>query len=305
MKLTHLRAITAVADRGSLRAAARYLGIDQPTITRSIREVERELGVAIFERHPRGVALTEMGQAFVRRAVSIQNELQSAIDEIAQMRGSTSGYVRVTLSSAVQMSLLPRVITPFKKRFPDAYLTINEGSFPVAESDLMSSAIDFYVGPMPEQPTKGELTVEKLFNNTRMVFGRKDHPLIHARSLKDLADASWIRTLLSVDKSAEIAHVFELHGLRPPRIEMTVASTTAIILTVANSDLLAMVPKLWLDFAATRELLAPIAIAERLTAPPICIVSRNRLPLTPAAEALADLFRRAGGYIAHNEGAEH
>lgn len=296
MKFKHLRAITAVADRGSLRAAARYLGIDQPTITRSIREVEHELGATLFERHPRGVVLTEMGHAFIRRAEAIQNELRLALDEIAQMRGGTTGQVSVALSSAVQMALLPRVIEPFRTRFPDAYLTLKEGSFQTAEAPLLEGAIDFYVGPLPEAPPKGELLVEKLFDNTRLVFGRKGHPKADAGSLKDLADARWIRTLVAVDKSAELANVFEQYGLEPPQVEMTAASTMAIILTVAHSDLLTMLPKQWLAFVATRELLQPIYVAEPLPAPPVCMVSRARLPLTPAAEFLADLFRRAAGY---------
>lgn len=293
MKFRHLRAITTVADHGSLRAAARHLGIDQPSITRSIREVEHELGVTLFERHPRGVVLTAMGQAFQRRAIAIQNELRLAADEIAQMRGDTTGQVAVALSSAVQMALLPKVIEPFRKRFPDAYLTLNEGSFPTAEAQLHEGAIDFYVGPLPEAPPKGELLVEKLFDNTRLVFGRKGHPNADARSLKELVDARWIRTLVAVDRSAELSHVFRQFGLEPPQVEMTAASTMAIILAVAHSDLLTMLPKQWLEFVGTRELLQPIYIAEALTAPPVCIVSRSRLPLTPAAEFLADLFRRA------------
>lgn len=304
MKITHLRAVTAVAERGSLRAAARQLGIAQPAITRSIREVERELGVALFERHPRGVVLTQMGQIFLRRAAVIQNELRLATEEVAQLRGSSTGQVSVALSSAVQMALLPQVIAPFRRRFSEVYLTLQEGSIPTAEALLLEGAIDFYVGPVPELQANADLLVEKLFDNTRLVFGRKGHPKAGARSLRELVDARWIRTLVAVDKSAELAHVFQQYGLEPPRVDMTAGSTMAIILAVAGSDLLTMLPKQWLEFVATRELLQPIHVAESLAAPPICIVSRARLPLTPAAEFLADLFRRAGGHHVQKQALE-
>jgi len=293
MKLTHLRYITAVAERGSLRAAARHLGVAQPAITRSIREIEHELGVSLFERLPRGVVLTAMGEAFLRRAAAIQNELRLATDEIAQMRGDTTGQVSFTLSSAVQMALLPRVMAPFRARYPDVYQIAREGTFPTAEASLLEGAIDFYIGPLPELPVGGELVVEKLFDNTRLVFGRKGHPKAGARSLSELADAHWIRTLVATDKSAELADVFQHYGLEPPRVEMTAGSTMAIMLAAAYSDLLIMLPVQWLEFVATRELLQPFDIKETLAAPPICIVHRARLPLTPAAEYLADLFRRA------------
>ena len=70
MKLTHLRDVLAVAEQGSIRAAGRLLGTTQPAITRSIRELEHELGVSLFERHAKGIRLTDMGQVFVRRAAA-------------------------------------------------------------------------------------------------------------------------------------------------------------------------------------------------------------------------------------------
>lgn len=292
MKLAHLRHITAVAERGSLRAAARQLGIAQPAITKSIREAERELGVALFERRPRGVVLTAIGQVFLRRAATIQNELRLAIDEVAQLRGGVVGQVSASLSSAVQMAMMPRVLAPFRKRFGEVHLTVTDGTYVTTEASLLDGSLDFYVGPLAEHPPSGGLVAEKLFDHTRLVFGRKDHPKSGARSLSELVDAQWIRTLIAVDKSAEIEHVFEQHGLTTPRVDFTAASTIGVILAAAHSDLLAMLPKLWLDFAGTRELLEPIAIAEVLPASPICIVSRAHLPLTPAAEFLADLFRR-------------
>ena len=68
MKLNSLRDFLAVAERGSLRAAARQLGVAQPAITRNIQELEKELGVVLFERQARGVTLSPMGEVFLRRA---------------------------------------------------------------------------------------------------------------------------------------------------------------------------------------------------------------------------------------------
>ncbi|HTP81621.1 MAG TPA: LysR family transcriptional regulator, partial [Alphaproteobacteria bacterium] len=58
MKLSQVRDVVAVAERGSLRAAARHLGAAQPALSRSIHELERELGVPLFERRARGMVLT-------------------------------------------------------------------------------------------------------------------------------------------------------------------------------------------------------------------------------------------------------
>ena len=67
MKLNQLRDLVAIAERGSLRAAARHLQLAQPALTRSIRELEREIGTPLFERRAHGMLLTPMGEALVRR----------------------------------------------------------------------------------------------------------------------------------------------------------------------------------------------------------------------------------------------
>ena len=82
MKLAHFRDVLAVAERGSVRAAARQLNVAQPTLTRSIQELERELGVVLFERGVQGARLTEMGKRFVVRAHTVMTEIRRARDEI-------------------------------------------------------------------------------------------------------------------------------------------------------------------------------------------------------------------------------
>ena len=73
MKLSALRDFLAVAERGSLRAAARHVSGSQPAMSRSIQELERELGVVLFERSPNGVQLTPMGLVFLRRASTVRS----------------------------------------------------------------------------------------------------------------------------------------------------------------------------------------------------------------------------------------
>jgi LysR family transcriptional regulator of abg operon len=65
VRLNQIRDVVAIADHGSLRSAAQHLGLAQPALTRSIRELEHELKVDLFERHARGMALTPYGEARV------------------------------------------------------------------------------------------------------------------------------------------------------------------------------------------------------------------------------------------------
>lgn len=293
MKLSHLRDITAVAERGGLRAAARHLGVAQPAITRSIREIEHELGVALFERRPKGVVLTPMGELFLRRAVAALGEIRRAREEIDQARGMVTGQVAVALSSAAQIALFPHALPAFRKRYPEVALSIRTGLFPAIETRLKDGELDFYVGPLPELAPAKAFIVEHLFDNTRIILGRRGHPLAGARSLAELVEARWISTSVTVDSSAELAPLFERYGLPRPIIEMQVEPGVAPTLAAAYSDLLLMAPRQWLDYPQVPEVLTPFDIIEPLPAAPVCLVTRARLPLTPAAQVFADLFRRA------------
>ena len=292
MKFTHLRDIIAVAQQGGLRRAARHLGVAQPGVSRSIRELEHELGATLFERTTTGMVLTPAGEAFCRRGVAIQHELQRACDEVRQLTSVACGVVSVALSAAAQVSMLPATLKPFLRRYPGVQLQFTEAVFPEIEANLREGSIDFYIGAVWKQHLSAELTSEKLFENKSVVMGRKGGPFASARSLHELSEARWVISS-AASKAATMQPVFDSYGLPPPVIAVRARTSMSIITVAASSDLLAMVPQQWLGFARSIGHLARIPLREDLPAPSIYIVTRSSLPLTPAAEHLADLFRRA------------
>ena len=128
MKLTQLGYIAAIAERGSVRAAARHLGVAQPAFSRSLAELERELGAPLFERRAKGMVATPLGQAFVRRAKTILNDVRRAQDEFEQLRGNAVGAVTIGLSIAAHLRLLPAALRSFRERYPKIRLHIIEDS---------------------------------------------------------------------------------------------------------------------------------------------------------------------------------
>ena len=298
MKLHQLRDVLAVAAQGSLRAAARELGMAQPALSRSIQGLERELGVPLFERKSRGVTPTAIGEAFIRRANAVQSELARARDEIEQLRGIAHGHVRVALSMVPHMALLPYALRPFRRKYADVHLDIIDAVFPTVAGELGDGTMDCYIGAAPESIPEG-LVTEKLFDNTRIIVGRKGHPLAQARSLRELADAEWLTTSVTARAENELGPLFSEHRLPPPKLVMQAHSALTLTVALVYSDLLAMLPEQWMEFPLTRDALQTIQVAEHLKAPPICIIRRAGLPLTPAAEHFCDLMRRAGAHLAH------
>lgn len=292
MKLNALRDFATVAEKGSLRAAARQLGMTQPAISRSIQELERELGIALFERRARGVMLTRLGEIFLRRVSRVHSELRVAREELDQLRGSVNGRLTLALSSVAHIALLPGALKPFRERYPDVTMEIIDAVYPNVEADLRDGRIDCYVGPAPSDAT-ADLLVEELFGNRRLILCRKGHPLAHARSLRELVGASWITTSITYKAEEEIGPLFAQHGLPPPRLVMQAHSTLTFLTAMVSSDLLMLLPVQWVQSPLLRDAVVAIPVAESLPAPPMCIVRRTGLPLTPAGEYFCDMIRRS------------
>jgi DNA-binding transcriptional LysR family regulator len=286
VKLHHLRDFVAVARTGGLRPAARELGLSQPALSKSIRQLEAELGTPLFERTARGSQLNPYGRAFLARAERVESELIRGRDELAQMRGSTAGRVAFAVSGTPALLFLPQALRSFRRRFPDAEVRINEGTVATLHPALADGALDFVIGPTPWKPLGPEFVADTLFHASRDVIARRGHPLSRARSLADLIDQEWILTG-AADRAAELERPFRDHRLDVPQRTVRCESLLAVLSLLANSDAFAFLPQQWSESPIVSHVLARVPVRERIPGPPICLIRRRGLPLTPAADALA------------------
>lgn len=298
MNLVHIRNIIAIVERGSLRSASRQLGIAQPALTRSVRDLEQELGAELFERGRAGMTVTPVGELFYRRAKGIEAEIKRTLDEIEQVKGHDKGLVTVGLSTAAHLELLPRIVGPFHKRFPQIRLKLIEGLFPSFEADIRDGHIDLYYGPVRKDFADPGLIIEPLFANPRIIIARKGHPLAGAGSITELAGASWVTTPVMIDSAYEVNAMYIDAGLPPPHIAVEAGSALSIITTVLSSDLLAPMPGQWSRIIDATGFLDQIRVREATYAPRICAVRPARMPMTPAAEYFNDLVMRAAPHVA-------
>lgn len=292
MKLNQLHYVVAIVEHGSLRAAARHLEVPQPVLTRSVGLLEKELGGPLFTRETKGMALTPVGRLFHTRASAIVHEAQRAREEFAQSLGDERGTVVVALSIMPHVGMLSQALPLFRARYPKVRLQLIEGLFPDVEGKLRDGSVDFYLGAAPRVKPMPGLHTQLLFENMRAVIGRKGHPLTRARSLKTLAGADWAITSVDYDADQDLCQLFASHGLQAPNIVLHARSALSMMVALANSDLLAMLPVQWDEFSLTKNALDVIRVREQLPAPSIVLVKRPDLPLTPAAEYLVDMLLR-------------
>ena len=95
MKLAALNALIAAVEDGSLRAAARRVGVSQPALTKMLRELERELSTTLLVRSTTGVVPTAQGRALYERACTVTRELGQAVEEIEQLSGRMVGELSI------------------------------------------------------------------------------------------------------------------------------------------------------------------------------------------------------------------
>lgn len=288
MKLHQLRDFVTTARSGSLRAAARQLELTQPSLTKSIQQLEKELGCALFERSARGAVLSAAGRTFLPRAEAAINELHRGASELK----SGGGSVNVALSAAITLIALPDSVNEFQKKFPDVSLRVISGSYPVMFPELRAGAVDFAIGPRPTHPLGDEYVVEALFRNTRSVVCRKGHPLLGCRSLSELSNAQWIVSGVTGVAADEHDRMFIELGVPVPRAAVQCEYGTALLTLLASTDMLAIMPRQWAESPVMSTLLAEIPIKEKLPGPDIVLIRRVGLPLTPAADWMLALLRR-------------
>ena len=295
MKLTHIRHLVAVAEEGDLASAAVQLGVSPHALIRSIRTLEQELGAALFTRAKGSMTLTPVGEIFVRRAAAAQLELDRASQDLSRALAAPAELLTIGMCEGALVSILPKVLAPFQARFPNIPLHIVERDQADLERGGRDGVIDVYVGPISQTHPAEGLRIDRLCNDTRIVVGRKGHPLASATSLTELADARWIAASRS-----EIDPLFALHDLPSPFIAVEAHTGLGSLAAVAASDALLILTAIWLPLIERAGLLTALRLKELLSSPSIYLVTRTQ-PLAPATACLRDLVLelfpgdRAGG----------
>ncbi|MEL6463554.1 MAG: LysR family transcriptional regulator [Pseudomonadota bacterium] len=151
MELRHLRYFVAVADHGGISHAADRLNIAQPAVSRQIRDLEAELGVALLARQGRRVILTDAGRDFADRARAILEAAQTAANQARQIDKGEAGHLRIgLLESASWAGHLPLALNRFARTYPDVRLDILPMGSVQQIDALYAGALDAgFVYPQP------------------------------------------------------------------------------------------------------------------------------------------------------------
>jgi len=238
LKLRPLLIFDRVLNSPSIASAARELSMSQSAVTKAIQELEKSLGVALFERSNKGVVPTCYAQVVSERLRAVKSSLRHLTDELNAFQSGASGQVIVGTLIAASAELLPRAILKLKRDYPGILVTVREGSNEQLFHSLANGELDVVVGRLPEAhlPLMQQYPLQhtRLYTDTLCAVAGKHHPLLsHQRlQLAQLSEYPWIFPLRNSPARATLErHLFE-QGLTLP------ANLTESLSIITNIGLL-------------------------------------------------------------------
>lgn len=293
MTLAQLRIFVSIAEHGSVRAAARALGMAQSSLTLQLSKLEAELGAPLFQRGSRGIAPTLLGEHLRGRAAGILADCERTRDELRQLQGDFTGTLSFGMAVEPLTALLPSVLPDFRRRFARMSLHLVSATSRVLLQWVRDGTIDMALALIAPDADAADLRVERLHCSTPAVICRKGDPLSAAGSIRALRDAAWITTRAPQAHGTEpnrLSQLFAANGLGQPDIALTTEALYDTLHLLAHSDYLALEPAMLVEHVFFREHLTRLPIAEVAAPLDVCVVQRATVPPTPAAQALASML---------------
>ncbi|MNH71323.1 HTH-type transcriptional regulator CynR [compost metagenome] len=181
--IRQLQYLIEVARLKSFTKAAESLYITQPTISKTIRQMEEELGIVLFDRIGKRISLTDAGQIMVNQAQNIVKSFNNMSAELDDLRNLKKGHIRIGLPPMVGASFFPKIIGQFHKRYPDITIQLFEDGAKKVEADTDSGALDVGITVLPvtveglECFSFVEEKLNLLVHPSHRLAGRKEAPL--------------------------------------------------------------------------------------------------------------------------------
>ncbi|HEX7647911.1 MAG TPA: LysR family transcriptional regulator [Noviherbaspirillum sp.] len=295
LKTRQLLLLVAIDDERNIHRAADLLHMTQPAASKQLKDLEDMLGVALFERHPRGMSPTSYGEAMIRHARMALTSLSQAHDDILALKSGLSGQVDVGMIMTPGITVVPKAIAAVKEHSPLLRIGVHMDNSNVLLDRLQHGTLDFMVARIMEGEDRANLQFEELEAEPVCVVARIGHPLLQKQGLKlaDIAGAGWVLP----PQGSILRHRFEMmfrrENLRPPINVVDTTATLAVTSIVQQTDFLHVMPIAVANYCARFDMLGIVPIDLPVMMDPFGIVTKSGQLLSPGAKILIEAIRRA------------
>jgi DNA-binding transcriptional LysR family regulator len=293
LKLRDLHILLAVAQCRSMSRAADQLAISHPVVSKAISDLEKTLGLRLFDRTPQGSVPTPYGSALLRCGTVVFDELRQSTQEIAFLADPTVGELRVGSAHPYIEGLMPAAISGLAKRYPKIKFQITDTDAVTLCGMLRERRLDIVIGRVLSSVFGDDLSADYLFDDTlHVVAGASSRWAKRATiNLEELSREPWLMPQSDNIAMALIVDMFASAGLMPPTPQVVSNSMTLRMRLVESGRFIAILPNSTLHFGRKRMRVKILPIPLRMQAPPIqAIFLRNRTP-NPIARLFIEELR--------------
>lgn len=304
--LLDIRALQQVATIGRLRSfgrAADALGISQPALSKSIRLLERSIGVSLFERSHRGVSPTTYGEILVAAAGPVLRNVDEVITEIRRVQGLEAGSLRIGAGPfALELSVAAAAFQ-IARRHPGLQLRVEQGGWEALTREVASGALDVAVAEVAAAEQAQNLTVERVGAHGGSFYCRSGHPLLTRPRLTFDDVASF--PLAMSPLPGRIAAYFEGHGTAGRMDPTSGLFLPALIVdevalmkrAVQETDAVSWAPEVVIAEEVRKGAFVPLSIQADWARLNYGIIRRADRPVTPALAAFLSELRTVEGTL--------
>lgn len=289
MNLRQLRIFRIVAETGNITAGAERMHISQPAVSKHILDLESELGTPLLDRHPRGVTLTVGGEVMLRHARRMQVLQNDVRDELASLKGVSSGRLAIGASTTIGSYLLPMALEGFHRTNPGIRISLAVENTHHIQAQLLDYALDIGLteGFVDSNSFDAEVFAhDRLIPVTSAKF-RQEHKI---RDLLTLAELPCIQREKGSGTRAVVERAFAQHSARPSTL-MSLGNAEAIKRIVASGLGYTVISELAVSEELSDGRLVRLPVRELTIARPLHLVRLKGRSTSPALAAFVDLLR--------------
>ncbi|MBW3591096.1 MAG: LysR family transcriptional regulator, partial [Actinobacteria bacterium] len=225
MTFGQLKTFLEVVRQGSIRAAASSLSVTEPSVSAGVASLQRELGVALLERHGRGIRVTPAGEEFAGYASQMLGLAEKA-GRRAREKAGEAAQLRIAAVTTAGESLMAPILRLFQQKVPYVELWMEVGNRQTVIDSLLSYQADVGIGGRP--PDEGDISGERFLDNHLAVVGAPDHPLSEgAHKASELSGETWLLRETGSGTRNNTEEFFNETGIEP-RSFMTLGSNGAV-----------------------------------------------------------------------------
>ena len=294
LKSQQILLLIALEEHRNLRRAAAAIHTTQPAATASLQQLEARLGVALFERHPRGMAPTVFGAAMIRYARGVLHDFDHATQEIEALASGAAGVLRIGSVMGAVPTILTDALNHFHASSPLVRLTLLVETSDLLVPALIRGELDIVLGRLPDSFYGHNLRIESLEGEPMCVIGRPGHPMVRKRKLL-IADLLGCRWILHPDGSPmrrRIEQAFQAAGIVAIPDILETASILATTSLLAKTDALSVVPAHVAQHYAGYGMVAILPVSLPIDMAKLGIITRSDRTMSPVLAAFADTLMR-------------